>query len=292
MNNQKLDFQPLKEEIQKSSSILILLPQTHTIDKVASALALFLALKKSDKNISIASPQKATVAYNRLIGVNKISNSLGNKNLVISFDYVKDSIEKVSYNIKNDKFNLVVEPKPGKPSLNPDKVTYSHTGTEAELIFTIGVKKQDDLGPFLQENRSLFREKTIVNIDNSPNNAQFGQINLHNPKASSTSQIIISLFKDLSLPIDQDIATDLYAGLQAGTNGFNSYKVNAQVFQQAAWLLENGAKKGLIPSQKSPKIQKTTQQKNQKVFKPQKSKSNPPPDWFKPKIYKGGNTKV
>jgi nanoRNase/pAp phosphatase (c-di-AMP/oligoRNAs hydrolase) len=294
MNNQNLDFSPLQQSLQQSNSVLILLPQTHTIDKVASALGLYLSLKKSNKAISIASPQSMTVAYNRLIGVNKISNSLGNKNLVISFDYLKDSIEKVSYNIKNNKFNLVVEPKPGKPSLDPNKVSYSHTGTEADLIIVIGAKKQEDLGQFYQENRSIFTNKTVVNIDNSQGNSQFGQINFHNNQSGSIAQIIVDLIKKLNLLLDQDISTNLYAGLQAGTNNFNSFKVNAQVFEQAAWLLNNGAKKGLIGQTQTtkPNIKsKPAHQQPQQVAMPQNNKTSPPPDWFKPKIYKG-NTKI
>jgi nanoRNase/pAp phosphatase (c-di-AMP/oligoRNAs hydrolase) len=288
MNNQQSDFSALQQSLQKSNNILILLPTTHTIDKVASGLSLYLTLKKAGKNVIIASPQQITVAYNRLIAVNKISDKLGNKNLVISFDYVKDAIEKVSYNIKNNKFNLVVEPKPGKPSLDPAKVNYSHSGTDADLIFVIGAKQLEDLAQFYQQQRSLFTDKTTVNIDNSQGNTQFGQINLYNPQVSSLSLIIVELIKNLNLGIDQDIATNLYAALQSSTNSFSSYEVNAQVFETAAWLLKSGAKRGLIAAPKAQPMQKPVPA-TQAPF--QNSQFTPPPDWYKPKIYKG-NTKI
>ena len=50
MNNQQLDFSALQQSLDKSNNILILLPTTHTIDKVASGLSLYLALKKTEKN--------------------------------------------------------------------------------------------------------------------------------------------------------------------------------------------------------------------------------------------------
>ena len=53
------------------------------------------------------------VEFNRLVGVNKITTELGNKNLVIKFKYYKVAgSEIVSYDIEKGEVKLSVMPKP------------------------------------------------------------------------------------------------------------------------------------------------------------------------------------
>lgn len=298
--NITLDFKPIQENLAKFKNILILATANPSLDNVAASLALYLTFKKQEKNVGVACPTPMTVAFNRLIGVDKISDKIGSRNLIISFDYVKDAIEKVSYNIENDKFNLVVEPKPNHPPLNPDKVSYSYTGANADIIFIVGAIKLEDLGKFYSEEKKIFTDKLTVNIDNKHNNTRFGKVNLHNPQLTSCSEIVIALIKSLNLPVDQDIATNLYTGIKANTSNLQAANVNASTLEAAAWCLKNGARKDQIvaPVQPGPIVQ--TQPKptprpispppppfTQQATPPENKEAKPPPDWFKPKIYKG-----
>ena len=86
----KIDFRPIQEELEAAKNILILLPANPTLDSVAAALSLYLVIKKQEKNVGIGCPTKMTVAYNRLVGINKITDKVGSRNLVISFNYIKD----------------------------------------------------------------------------------------------------------------------------------------------------------------------------------------------------------
>ena len=63
------------------------------------------------------------------------------KNLVISFPYQEGSIEKVSYNIENDKFNLVIEPRENYPVITPEMIKYSYGGGNTDLIITVGTSQ-------------------------------------------------------------------------------------------------------------------------------------------------------
>ncbi|MEK7111768.1 MAG: hypothetical protein AAB875_00410, partial [Patescibacteria group bacterium] len=90
---------PLGSLIESSRSILILLPTKPYFDQVAAGLALYLALRETKETI-IASPSPMLVEFNRLVGVNKVTLELGNKNLSIRFsNYRANDIEKVSYDI-------------------------------------------------------------------------------------------------------------------------------------------------------------------------------------------------
>lgn len=312
-----INFKQIEPDLLSAKNILILLPANPSLDSVASGLALYLSLKKQEKNIGIGCPTKMTVAFNRLIAIDKITDKIGNRNLVISFDYMKDSIEKVSYNIEDNKFNLVIEPKANCPALNSNKVAYSYSGAFADLIFIVGASKLEDLENLYFDEKSIFNDKQTVNIDYKPNNSRFGRINFHDPQASSCSEITAALIQDLSLPVDPDVATNIFSGLKSNTSNFQSLNMGPSAFETASWCLKNGARKdffsspGFMPqtfNQPAFSNPFSQQQINQpmpaatNIFSPPpfvqnqfqpnggKGSQQPPADWLKPKIYKSNTT--
>jgi len=294
-----------KEAIDKAKNILILSPVNPSLDNIAASLSLYLSLKKYGKEITVACPSPMTVVFNHLVGVNKITDKVDGRNLIISFDYLKDSIEKVSYNIENDKFNLVVEPKKGYSPLQTNKVSYSYAGAEADLIFIIGALKLEDLDKLYFNEKKVFENSQTVNIDNRINNTKFGKINLINTKAVSCCEILTTIIKRFNLPIDQDICTNLLAGIEANTSNFQASNALANTFEAAAWCLRNGGKRKRFINQKSdspaqvpfssPQLKPIQPQpitpKSTKVppLGSSSEQTQPPPDWFKPKIYKGNS---
>jgi len=295
--DEQLNLTPIQNVLPKAKSVLVLLAANPNLDQVAAALALYLSIKKQQKQVLIACSSAMTVGFNRLFGINKVSDKIGNRNLIISFDYLKDSIEKVSYNIENNKFNLVVEPRPGLPSLQADKVSYSYSGSEADLIFVVGALKLEDLDKLYFNEKKIFENSLTVNLDNRANNTNFGKVNLVDSQAASCCEIATLLIKGLNLPVDQDIATNLLTGIETNTANFQAPSTSATTFEAAAWCLKNGAKKGYLVDQKTiSRIQAAPKQATviQPSFaapkpsgrEPQPVKQ-PPPDWFKPKIFKG-----
>lgn len=289
-------FSSVRESLATAQAVFILLPEKPNLDKIAASLALFLSLKKAGKQATIACPASMTVEFSDLVGVNQVQTRLGGRDLTISFDYIEDSIEKVSYNIENNKFNLVIQPKMGFPPLSKDKVNYSYSGGEADLIFTIGAQNLKDLGKLYQDSKSIFEKKLVVDIDVNSANSRFGKVNLIDPAASSCSEIITSLISRLGLPVDQDIANNLFLGINRATRGFSSPKVGAATFEAAAFCLRAGARRTAPrrrperrPKKKVPLKLMPTEVSAAK--KPEEAKEKPSPDWLEPKIYKG-NTKI
>ncbi|MBL7150401.1 hypothetical protein ISS86_00545 [Candidatus Microgenomates bacterium] len=281
MNN-KIDFQTLQRALSPVQRVLIIIPQGPSLDKIAASLSLYLSLKKTDKNVTIACVQQMTVEFSQLVGVDKMTNKIDRKSLIISFDYVKDSIEKVSYNVEGDKFNLVIQPKSGFPPLDTKSISYNYSGAEGELIFVVGAQRLEDLGDFYEREKNLYSENQVVNIDYHSQNTQFGKINIFNPQTSSYSEIIVSLLKNLNLPFDQDIATNLLIGLKSATNNFHSPNTSADIFESAAHCLRAGARQIGNLSADSPadnQEKKSLEEKKEQV--PSSS------DWLAPKIYKG-----
>lgn len=288
--NHQVDFAPVQQALTSAQSILVAVPQKPKFDKIASALALFLSLKKMGKTVDVACSDEMTVEFSPLVGVNKVSQQLGGKNLTISFDYIEDSIEKVSYNIENNKFNLLVQPKTGFPPLSAEKVNYSHSGG-ADLIFVIGAQNLEDLGNLYTKEKDSYNQKPVVNLDVDPKNTQFGKINLFHPVASSCSEITAGLISTLKLPIDQDIATNLLLGIEEATQGFSLPTTNASTFEVVAFCLRAGGRRVKVPDSKSKKkvslSPMPTKVSAKKPPKEPEEGQKPSADWFEPKIFKG-----
>ena len=348
-----------KNLLENSKNILVVIPINPSIDKIAGALSLYLSLSAAGKQVSLVTPTEMTVQFNQLVGVDKIStsfNATSGKNLIISFPYQEGSIEKVSYNIENDTFNLVIEPREGYSSILPEMMRYSFSGGNYDAVVTIGCLTLANLGQLYSNNQNLFNEKPLINIDHNSANANFGKTNLVDATQSSVSELILGLLDQIGLTIEADMATNLLIGITSETDNFSSPKTSASTFEAAASLLKLGAKKTQISSQTSAnlpqfsssekkpdqitqqkamptfgKSQKTPFSRQQSMpqstqfgFKPKFQSPNPqisqqspqqrqpqqsfgpsgqqpqhppiresgkppetPPDWLKPKIYKG-----
>ncbi|OGG00217.1 hypothetical protein A2Y99_03300 [Candidatus Gottesmanbacteria bacterium RBG_13_37_7] len=322
-------IQNSRSALEQAQSILIAIPENPSVDSVASGLAFYLALASTGKQTALICSSPMTVEFSHLIGVDKISNALNNhqgNNLTISFPYQEGSIEKVSYNIENNVFNLVIEPRNGFPTVTEDLVKYSYSGGTTDLIITIGATQFTDLGNIYTNNQQIFQNKKIINIDINSQNRNFGKINIIDPESPSISELSLSLLSLLGFSNNPDIATDIFIGINAATNNFSSANISATTFEAAALCMKYGAKKSSFqsisrPEQKPPQVSLPSFipkpfPKNQKspplnqmplsnqpqanisyskpstagFKKPQQtdnSQKETPPDWLKPKIYKG-----
>jgi hypothetical protein len=241
----KLEYNAVSSSLKKANTALVVLTQRPSIDIMAAGLSLYLALKKQGKNTMIACATQPTVAYNRLFGVDKVTQEVGNKNLVISFPCAEDSLEKVSYNITSDKFNLVIEQKEGQPRVQTKDIVYNYAGMSADIVFAVGASKLEDLGSIYQADTSFFTKTQVVNISSHPAGTLFGQLNIFNAGASSVSELTASLIKTAQIGINADIATNLVAGIESATNNL-AYKTTGDTFALLGWLVNAGGKRGHI----------------------------------------------
>src|SRR3989304_8148742 len=150
------DFSQLQSFLGSARRILILTGQNPTLDSLGAGLTLYLAFSQVGKEVNIACPDLPTVSLSRLVGIDKVQRDLGGENLVISFPYAEGAIEKVSYNIEGDRFNLVIQPRSGSQTLSPEAVNFLQGGANADLVFILGARKLSDLGHFYEQGKELY----------------------------------------------------------------------------------------------------------------------------------------
>lgn len=96
-----------------------------------------------------------------------------------------------------------------------------------------------DCASSLRSNSHEFPEDTVrVNIDHHGDNPGFGELNLLDAGAPSTTAILYRVFKAGGFPIDKDIATALYVGLVTDTGRFQYSNTTAEAHRMAAELQE------------------------------------------------------
>ncbi len=306
------DFQQTQQIIQQAKDILIVTHERPNADAIGSSLALYLGLKGIGKNVIIACPDPMIVEFSRFIGVNKIVQKIGKRNFVISLDYVEGSIEKVSYNIEGNKFNLVIEPREGFDTFSEEKVSFHHAGTPADVIVAVDTIHLGGLKDLYEKEKELFASKPLINIDRHSNNMRFGTINIVHPQASSTAELVYAMLDVLQINITQDIATNLLNAVYEATRSFTVNNLSPESFELAAAAVRAGGRR--FPTQQKkeqiseelPKeetavtippehrgvpmhyVSHSIEQKNddhQQQNQPQEA----PVDWLRPKIFKSSN---
>lgn len=305
--------------IDSAGSVLILLPVKPSFDQVTAGLSLYLSLNHA-KNVNISCPTPMTVGMNRLVGVNKISSELGNKNLTMKFKgYDATNIEKVSYDIIDGEFNLTVVPKTSFTAPQKEQIEISYAGVSADLVILIGGVSDSDF-PIL-ETQDLGSPK-IIHIGTRDFSSGHGILSFAKP-ASTISELVAVLIKENNLTeVDPDVATNLVMGIEEGSSKFSSPEVTPETFETFAWLLRNGGQRqsrvklspvgfppGSIPNQpfgqkeskvsqvsqvpqvaqvsatQQPQIQETDAQDAQGTQETEQD-INPPDDWLQPKVFK------
>jgi bifunctional oligoribonuclease and PAP phosphatase NrnA len=76
----------------------------------------------------------------------------------------------------------------------------------------------------------------VVNIDHHCVNERFGDINLVDDRAASTTEVVFGLFKAMKLPITPEMATSLLTGIVTDTMLFFNPATTASALQVAAEL--------------------------------------------------------
>lgn len=234
----------LNDLLPGANSILVAVGTGASLDQVATAIALTESLQQAGKEVHLLSPDEITQTnYPVLIKSELFGTQIGNRDLLVSFNYTPESVDKVSYHIdeQQGKFCLVIKPQKGQKPLSPESVEYSYTGAEADLIFLVGVHDLDSLGNLYYGYETLYQSTTIVTIHSFE--PEIGQIKIEASGSSSLSEAIVGLLKGLGLPITPDSATNLISAIEEATQHFQSLSATGTTFGVMGELLQAGGRR-------------------------------------------------
>lgn len=108
-----------------------------------------------------------------------------------------------------------------------------------DLVVSVDCSDRERLGCFPK--LPAFESVPLVNIDHHITNTGFGTVNLVDPEASSTAEIVLRLLDALQVPLSAESATCLLAGIVSDTRGFRTGTTTAEVLEAALRLIRAGA---------------------------------------------------
>jgi phosphoesterase RecJ-like protein len=86
----------------------------------------------------------------------------------------------------------------------------------------------------------------LIVLDHHASNTRFGSINLVDPGAAATAVLAAELIDRLAIPLTEQIALGIYAGLVTDTGSFKFSATTPQVHELAARLLATGIDHGAV----------------------------------------------
>ena len=93
---------------------------------------------------------------------------------------------------------------------------------------------------------SVRHAKTWINIDHHPSNPGYGDLVYIDPTSPATGQILFELIQDQQLPMNPDIAENLFVAISTDTGSFQYQNTTARTFEIGAELVRGGVDVGRV----------------------------------------------
>ena len=235
----------IKNSIESGKNIGILTKINASDDAIGATLALFFALRKTNKKIFFPLDEVPDKVYD-------ILKEKEQKKFHISF---KEDVSEVYYEKNNKGIELYLTPKDG--DINNESYSCKIiSGTESllsdspyDILITVGIQEFQEVEQLCSNNLDQLYGCTVINIDNDLSNQNYGEINLVED-GQSLSQAISCLIKALGQEyMNSESANLLLYGLTISPK--NVY--NKKNIPTVKWLFKKGGNLNLI-SKNEPKV--------------------------------------
>ncbi len=232
------------ELISRAGRILIVTKELATIDAQASVSALLAYLNKQHKQVDAVIPGVDVKAIPTFLPATKeIKPAVGAmRTFLLTLDVSHTPLSELSYDVKNQKLSITVVPKSGEWS--PQDIAFKHGEDRYDLVIAVDCPDMASLGLLFQQHADFLYRTPVITIDRDPANEHWGQINLVDLTAVSSSEVLFGMFERWNRHvIDEDIATALLTGMIAKTQSFRTPNVTPKTLQTASQLIAMGARR-------------------------------------------------
>ncbi len=263
----------IKEIFEKAKNVLIVLGDDADVDAAALAGSLVELFASYKKKATLLSRKALPEAAASLVKAENLRNSLEPSSLVVSLDWQKHKLDKVSYQVDGDKFNLIIASRGTK--IEPNEISYSYRGAEFDLIVSVAIISPEKLYSFGIE-PDFFKRLPSINFDKQVANTNFAKLNVVQTKADSVCSLAANVFQEAKIALPTKTAEIMLYGMRLITSNFTNVSEPA-TFEGAAYC-----KRSMIPGMvTAQEVEKGT------VAKTEKNVDNDiPENWLPPKIYR------
>ncbi len=232
------------EKIESSDSILVALSRDPSVDEIAAAIGLTLALDKIGKHVTAIYSGKTPNAVQFLEPEKTFeSNTNSLQDFIIALD--KEKADHLRYKIEGDFVKVYITPY--KTTISEKDLEFSHGEVNVDMVISLNVVATEDLDAALAEHGRIMHDAISINISNNVP-GRLGGLEWNDASASSVSEMILKLIDGEKVEISKDIATALLTGIVAATDRFSNDKTSPETMAASAELMKYGADQQLIVS--------------------------------------------
>lgn len=235
--------QQLENVLKSAKHVLIFMAPSCGGDAVGSAWAMYFFLKKNNIEATVVVPncEKATERFSFLTKPDDIIETLaGARDFVLAFNTKFNKITNVRTERVEEELRIFITPEKG--SIDPRDFSFIPAKFKYDLVMVLGSPDKESLGKVYEENPDIFYEVPVVNIDNHSDNDNFGQLNIIDITASSTSELVADLLQKINgKNIDENMAESLLTGIIDATNSFQKKNTTPKSLRIASELMGKGA---------------------------------------------------
>lgn len=235
------------ELVKKANRVLILGHKEADGDLLGSSLALSKSLVSLGKTAEVVVTENIAEIFKFLPFMDSLKNELKlTEGKILRIDTKRYPIAGMKYQKENDHLDIILD---AEKNLKFEFVEIVNGTPKPDLIIVLDTPDVEKIDDVYDKNTELFFEVPIINIDHHPGNEYFGTVNLVDLTASSTAEILVSLFEALGIKIsDPDTATALLLGIISDTQSFRTQATTPKSLTVAAQLLAAGARQQEIIS--------------------------------------------
>lgn len=112
---------------------------------------------------------------------------------------------------------------------------------EPDLAVICDAATLERVGRIAREEADWFSRARLLNIDHHVSSNYFGDLNLVDPHAAATCQVLARVVDELGLELDSELATALLTGIVRDSHGFADRSTSGDTLRAAARLVDAGA---------------------------------------------------
>jgi len=235
------------EAIRRSSSPLLVLPYGAGVDGYASALGLAKVIEGMGKTAEIVSAENSIPAnLGFMPGVENIKPAVKNlRHLMIEIDTSKTHVHNLQHEEKNGRLFISLTPHQG--TWEEKDVLISHSAYRHDLIICLGAPDLEACAHLYHEHQDFFFRTPIINIDHSPSNEHFGQINYVDITTSAIGEVCFELILAINHKLmSAEVATAFLTGMISKTRSFRTPHLTPKTLENASRLVSLGAERQKI----------------------------------------------
>ncbi|MBQ3326076.1 hypothetical protein IJG79_02950 [Candidatus Saccharibacteria bacterium] len=249
------------DKIEDSDSILVTLSRDPSVDEMATALALTIALDGIGKHATAIYSGKTPNVIKFLKPEKTFetdTNSL--QDFIIALN--KEKADHLRYKVEGDFVKVYITPY--KTTLTEKDLEFSRGDINVDLIISLNVTSADELDKALQEHGRILHDAVLINISNGAP-GQIGGIEWNNDKASSVAEMATEMLDAMQAEYSANVATALLTGIIAATDRFSNEKTTPETMAISSRLMQKGADQQLIAINMAPKVEPKAEPKEEEI---------------------------